>query len=286
MDVASDVVEELGRRLLDETEAFPSRYRVLFSLMNVKPSSLTREPLVSCLRTRSHGALLRHEVAYVLGQMQDGDEDAVTTLVDILSDKSDDVMVRHEAAEALGAIADTKCKRVLEKYLKDECKEVSDTCELALRRIEDVEKEKKEKKEKEEGKEEEKQVGSTSQFNTVDPILTQMKEKSLEELEKLALNESASMHDRYDGKRERERERERERKKGISSSHFETLLFVLTFFVFFPFFSPFFLTSDFPAEKQGVSKCRYPLLHTVSDDVSECVVEARGCLRAGPAAEC
>ena len=47
-------------------------------------------------------ALLRHELAYVLGQMQM--DEALPTLKKILSDLNEHVMVRHEAAEALGAI--------------------------------------------------------------------------------------------------------------------------------------------------------------------------------------
>ena len=54
---------------------------------------------------------MRHEVAYVLGQMQD--DQAVDVLEEVLADASDDGMVRHEAAEALGAIANEKCKAIL-----------------------------------------------------------------------------------------------------------------------------------------------------------------------------
>ena len=78
----------------------------------------------------ANSALLRHELAYVLGQMQD--KLAVPTLIDVLSNPDEHVMVRHEAAEALGAIGDRRAKPVLEKFLNDDLPEVSESCEVAL----------------------------------------------------------------------------------------------------------------------------------------------------------
>lgn len=47
-----------------------------------------------------------------------------------------EAIVRHEAAEALGAIGFSNSVDVLEKYLHDPNQAVSETCQLALRRIE------------------------------------------------------------------------------------------------------------------------------------------------------
>jgi len=118
-----DKLIALGKRLLDEEEVFAKRYRCLFALMNVKPSALTREPLLRALMEKKHGALLRHEVAYVLGQMRDGNEEVVEGLRKVLRDTEDDVMVRHEAAEALGAIGIPQMKQVLEEHLEDASRE-------------------------------------------------------------------------------------------------------------------------------------------------------------------
>jgi deoxyhypusine monooxygenase len=89
-----------------------------------------------------HGSLLRHEFAYVLGQMKT--EQACKTLENLLVKEDDCVMVRHEAAEALGAIASLKSKPVLEmtrsKY-EDALVELSDTCLLAANRLNHIEKE-------------------------------------------------------------------------------------------------------------------------------------------------
>ena len=90
---------------------------------------------------KEHGSLLRHEFAYVLGQMKT--DQACTTLEDLLVKEDDCVMVRHEAAEALGAIGSQKSKPALErtrsKY-QEVLIELSDTCLLALNRLDHEEK--------------------------------------------------------------------------------------------------------------------------------------------------
>ena len=65
-------------------------------------------------------ALLKHELAYCLGQMLN--VTAVPILTSVLEDIAENSMVRHEAAEALGAIALPESIAVLEKYLHDEMK--------------------------------------------------------------------------------------------------------------------------------------------------------------------
>ena len=60
---------------------------------------------------------------------------AVTALAAKLSDEGEHSMVRHEAAEALGAIATPECLLLLEQYALDKCREVAETCQLAVGRI-------------------------------------------------------------------------------------------------------------------------------------------------------
>ena len=79
-------------------------------------------------------ALLRHEIAYALGQMQR--LDAVPFLSALLTDTSEDPVVRHEAAEALGAINDPDSVELLRVHATDPAPEVADTCNLALARLE------------------------------------------------------------------------------------------------------------------------------------------------------
>lgn len=107
---------------------------------NITTDAVTPEAIVDVLCEQvfidEHGGLLRHEFAYVLGQMQT--ERACPTLHALLQREGDDVMVRHEAAEALGAIASPSSRQVLEdtrdKY-KGTLDELSDTCLLALNRV-------------------------------------------------------------------------------------------------------------------------------------------------------
>jgi hypothetical protein len=60
---------------------------------------------------------------------------AIDALVAKLAAVDEHSMVRHEAAEALGAIATAECIPVLELYAADACREVAETCQLAVRRI-------------------------------------------------------------------------------------------------------------------------------------------------------
>ncbi|KIY45658.1 MFBC-like protein [Fistulina hepatica ATCC 64428] len=77
--------------------------------------------------------LLTHEMAYCLGQMKD--TYALKTLEALLDDETKAPMVRHEAAEAMGAISSTSSLPILKKYLADPERAVSETCELAIARI-------------------------------------------------------------------------------------------------------------------------------------------------------
>ena len=73
---------------------------------------------------------MKHEIAYVLGQMQDSY--TVDALISRLSDVSEDAIVRHEAAEALGAIGDLRSMSTLIKFVEDESFVVSQSCEVAI----------------------------------------------------------------------------------------------------------------------------------------------------------
>ncbi len=114
---------------MDTKQPLAKRMRVVCSLRAVKGHG-TVEALAGCLHDDS--ALLRHEVAYALGQKED--LSAVPVLIDTLR-KDIDPMVRHEAAEALGAIGAPEAVSVLEEFEHCEVEEVAHTCQLALDRI-------------------------------------------------------------------------------------------------------------------------------------------------------
>lgn len=91
------------------------------------------EGLCKALADKSGSTLFRHEVAYVLGQMQA--VPAISTLVAVLSDAEDDPIVRHESGEALGAVAEPSTLEILEKFSTDVRPEVAETCQIAASRV-------------------------------------------------------------------------------------------------------------------------------------------------------
>ncbi|XP_070494029.1 deoxyhypusine hydroxylase [Chironomus tepperi] len=120
-------VAELQKVLMDENESLFKRYRAMFSLRNLR----TKEAVLAIASgLKDSSALFRHEVAFVLGQLQD--ENSIPYLIENLEDPLENEMVRHECAEALGAIANEECVEVLTKYLKDAKRVVKESCEVAL----------------------------------------------------------------------------------------------------------------------------------------------------------
>ena len=103
------------------------RMRAVFALRN-DGSDQAVDAL--CAAFSSTSALLRHELAYVLGQMQN--PRALPTLWERLADEDEHVMVRHEAAEAMGAIGDARSRAVLQQFLEHPAPEISESCEVAL----------------------------------------------------------------------------------------------------------------------------------------------------------
>ncbi|XP_055609507.1 deoxyhypusine hydroxylase-like [Uranotaenia lowii] len=120
-------VKELQKILLDESETLFNRYRAMFSLRNLR----TQESVVALASgLKGKSALFRHEVAFVLGQLQE--ECSIPFLEESLRDPLENEMVRHECAEALGAIATEECTRILNEYLSDDKRVVKESCEVAL----------------------------------------------------------------------------------------------------------------------------------------------------------
>ena len=124
-------VATLRNTICNEDEKMFQRMRALFALRNIGGKDSV-EALAAAFSSKS--ALLKHEIAYVMGQMQDSH--AVPHLIDRLADADEDVMVRHEAAEALGAIGDRTALSVLEEYVNDDEVVVAESCEVALALLE------------------------------------------------------------------------------------------------------------------------------------------------------
>jgi HEAT repeat protein len=131
----------LRTSLTTESTPLAQRFRALFSLKHLasqpedSPQTL---PAIQAIAAAfaSPSALLKHEVAYCLGQTRN--LVAAQYLRAVLEDVAEDSMCRHEAAEALGALGDTDSIALL-KELRDkegEVDVVKETCEIAVARIE------------------------------------------------------------------------------------------------------------------------------------------------------
>ncbi|KAK6041027.1 PBS lyase HEAT-like repeat protein [Cooperia oncophora] len=152
---STDNVTELGATLVDKSKPLWDRYSAMFKLRNINTDASIKA-LAQGLYCED-SALLRHEVAYVLGQAQSPVaikelEDRLTLLSSeqcilthplnrIVTDYVSltrhvviynipavsfhiilfqNCMVRHECAEALGAIATEHCTSLLQNYVSDE----------------------------------------------------------------------------------------------------------------------------------------------------------------------
>ena len=126
-------VSSLRGTICDEDERMFQRMRALFALRNIGGVDAI-EALAAAYSSKS--ALLKHEIAYVMGQMQD--PAAVPHLINRLEDHGEDLMVRHEAAEALGAIGDRTALATLEKFVDDPEPVIAESCEVAMDLLEYV----------------------------------------------------------------------------------------------------------------------------------------------------
>ena len=134
-------VPVLRKTLCNESEPLARRFRALFSLKHLAcqaPNEPNTLPAIQAIAAgfASPSALLKHELAYCLGQTRNLESSPF--LRTVLKDGQEDPMCRHEAAEALGALADTGSLQLLKEYRDsaEELKVIRETCELAVARIE------------------------------------------------------------------------------------------------------------------------------------------------------
>jgi deoxyhypusine monooxygenase len=116
------------------------------------------------------------------------DETAIDYLIEVLANQKEDPMVRHEAGEALGAIGKNteKVRTVLTQFSTDSYPEVAETCQLAIGRLEWLEKQKLSPEEN----------LSRNPYDSVDPAPPDAK-NNVEYLRAKLLNESETMFERY-----------------------------------------------------------------------------------------
>lgn len=169
--------------LLPEEQEVVDRYQEIFRLRNVAGEEGV-EGLIKAFNEHPSN-LLRHEICYALGQTRE--TRAVPFLRKCLEDVNENGMVRHEAAEALGAIGDMESMELLKKFLNDPAKEVSQTCELAIARLQ--------WSAKQQGVEEE--ILSTSGYLSVDPAPPPPMDSDVTTLKQTLQSPSVPMFDRY-----------------------------------------------------------------------------------------
>jgi len=171
-------VESVGTLLNNTERPLKERFRALFTLKNIGGAEAI-EWISKAFSDES--ALLKHEVAYCLGQLQD--PLAIPALVSVVSDPSREAIVRHEAAEALGAIGGADVLPVLEKFSSDPVPEVSETCKLALAKL---------RYQAKEGE----NLEDGNVYGSVDPA-PPSEEQDTGKLHKLLLDEGLPLFDRY-----------------------------------------------------------------------------------------
>jgi len=187
-------VPTLRNILTSESEPLARRFRALFSLKHLaglQPPSAQTVPAIEAIAAAfaSPSALLKHELAYCLGQS--GHDAAIAPLRGVLEDIEEDSMCRHEAAEALGALSDKSSLELL-RTLRDDVKEIDvvrETCDIAVDRIE-----------WDHGLQKGQEKLKKSDFTSIDPAppLPQSTEKaSIPELEKTLLDTSLPLFQRY-----------------------------------------------------------------------------------------
>lgn len=157
LDVSKNATDqELHKQLMNPEEPLFVRYRALFGIRDRILSAQLQSPsdekhVHSLAKLLADGleapgsALLRHEVAFLLGQLTISS--TVPALNKSLSQITEHPMVRHEAAEALGAIIGhlealhsssehakdiNTARNTLERFLSDKEPLVRESCVLAL----------------------------------------------------------------------------------------------------------------------------------------------------------
>jgi deoxyhypusine monooxygenase len=140
-DSTTSTIASLRKSLCSETTPLATRFRALFSLKHLAHQATDPQEAHAAIDAiaaafASPSALLKHELAYCLGQT--GKDAAAPYLKTVLEDLQEDPMCRHEAAEALGALGHAGSLEVLRKFRDREGEEVvvKETCEIAIDRIE------------------------------------------------------------------------------------------------------------------------------------------------------
>ena len=90
--VTKKQLQGVGKVLSDTSAPMKARYRALFTLKDIGGAEAVA---IMARNFLDQSVLLKHQIAYCLGQMQD--EEALRILRDVVRDEKRDIIVRHEA---------------------------------------------------------------------------------------------------------------------------------------------------------------------------------------------
>lgn len=136
----SATIASLRESLTSGSTPLPVQFRALFSLKHLARHEAGDNAVAAvdaiAAGFASPSALLKHELAYCLGQT--ANDAAVAPLRRVLADLQEDAMCRHEAAEALGALGKAGNLDILREFRDRPGEDVviKETCEIAIDRIE------------------------------------------------------------------------------------------------------------------------------------------------------
>lgn len=169
----SENLSELSKLLLSKNTSISKKMRALFTLRNIHTDE-SASIIAQAFSDKS--VLLRHELAYVLGQMRR--ISSVKSLIQVLEDENEDEIVRHEAGEALANYQNKDHIKILERFVTHKSTPLRETCILGIKKIGSAER-----------------CNEVSKFLSVDPA--PVAKTTLEEARKHFTNSSADMYDRY-----------------------------------------------------------------------------------------
>ncbi|KAF3163711.1 deoxyhypusine hydroxylase [Orbilia oligospora] len=180
-----ETVSQLQTVLCDESANLALRFRALFSLKHLGVNGDLKAIDAIAAAFSSESALLKHELAYCLGQTKN--DYAIKPLRERLDDLNEAAICRHESAEALAAIGGADSLPLLRKYLDDPEEAVRQTCELSIAKIEyDL---------SEQAKNEDLQKSAFASIDPAPPLPSKI--KSISELQDTMNDQSLTLFYRY-----------------------------------------------------------------------------------------
>jgi deoxyhypusine monooxygenase len=172
-------LSKLRECIIDLSNPIAKRTHAAFLLRTIG-TTVAAEIIGEALKNRKDSSLMRHELAYIIGQMCH--YESCPLLAQILEDESEDVLVRHESAESLGAIGNDAYTGLLRKFSEHPVCEIAETCQIAVDlmvwRSTD-------------------RIASKSDYLSVDPAPPLTHVESMENLRKDLLDQSIPLFKRY-----------------------------------------------------------------------------------------